>query len=195
MGICGSDREKEIHIDSGVFCEMYNNPNTPVNPEAGDSTSNITAYLTVQDNTDDKTNIKQSGDQPQNAIDQVKIKHEVDSDLDIDVDLTYRILDTFNVCEVKTFKREGEKNSPDTKTSLKLGLQTDHTQTQLVEVDNNIATKADLHDKISNNLSTYDTEKLAFIKEIDCEVDSETINLEDEVNEKTVRLLQSKGTC
>ena len=109
---------------------------------------------------DDKTNIKtlnmrQTDDQPHNVIDEVQIKQELHSDSDIEVGLAYRIIDTFDVSEVRTFKQESEQLSPDTETSLKIG-QTNNKQTQLkVEMDN----KSNLDCEMMDTLNVCDQEK------------------------------------
>ena len=161
MSICDSDDKKVIDIKPEVCCEICNNSNIQVKPEVGDTTSNAEEDLRLQNCSDDKTNIVQSGDQPQNVTGEVQIK-QVDSDSDIEVDLAYRIIDTFNVCDVKTFKQENETISSDTKTSSEIGLQNDHNQTDLkVEADSNTAIVENLDYKISNDLngSEYDENK------------------------------------
>ena len=158
--------KKVINIEPEVYCEIYNNPDILVKTETSDSTSD---------------NIKQSVDQPQNTIDEVQIKHEVDSDSDIEVDLAYRVIDTFNVGDVKMFKQEGEKISSYTETSLKIDFQNYHKHTQSkVEVDYEIA----------NDLKVSDKEEIVIVKG---NVDCENLTSKDDVNKKPVHQLQSKG--
>ena len=139
MGICHLDDKQVIDMKLELCCDICNNPKVSVKCETSEPSSND---LRIQDGFDDKIicktdTINLSDDHPQNAIDELQIKHEVNSDPDIEVDLAYRIIDTFNRCELKMFKREDEKISPDTETLLKVG-QTDIKQTQLkVEVDKN----------------------------------------------------------
>ena len=186
-----SDDKKEIDIKQELFCEKCNNPNISVKPEANDSTGNNTEYSRLQDVSNDKTNIKtdtikQSEDQPQNSIDEVQIKREINSDSDIEVDLAYSIIDTFNACEVKIFKREDGTISPDSEKLSKV-RQTNNNKIQLNEEDDN---KTDFNYVITNNLNVCDKEKIAFIKE---NVDYDGINIEDDVNKKTDHQRQSKG--
>ena len=163
---CDSDHKEVMNMQSEVYCEVYNNPDILVNTETSDSASD---------------NIMQSLDQPQNTIDEVQIKHEVVSDSDIEVDLAYRIIDTFNVGEVKTFKLEGEKISPFTETSLKIEFQNDHKRTQSkVEVDYEMA----------NDLKVSCKEEISIIKG---NVDCENLTSKDYVNKKPVHQLLSKG--
>ena len=77
----------------------------------------------LQDDSNDKGNIKidtimLSEDQPQNSIHELQIKHKVNTDSDIEVDLAYMIIDTFNSFEVKMFKQEDDRSSPDTEQLL-----------------------------------------------------------------------------
>ena len=168
------DDKKKFDIKLELCCEICNNPNGSVKPEAGDSTSSNADDLRQHDDSNDKCNIKidtikQSEDQPQNSINEVPIKREVNSDSDIEVDLTYRIIDTFNACEVKIFKREDENISPDSEKLLK------------VRQPNN--------NKIQLN-GEEDKEKIAFIKE---HVDCDGINIEDDVNKENDDQRNSKG--
>ena len=167
-----SDDKKEIDIKLELCCIICNNSTVSVKPEAADSTSNNADYLRQQDDSNDKCNIKidtikQSEDQPQNSINEVPIKLEVNSDSDIEVDLTYRIIDTFNACEVKIFKREDEKISPDSEKLLKIIIE----------------------NKIQLN-GEEDKEKIAFMKE---HADCDGINIEDDVNKKNDNQRHSKG--
>ena len=174
LGISESDDKQVIDIKQELLCEKCNNPKISIKPEASDSTSNNTEYAKQQDDSNDKCNIKidtikQSEDQPQNSINEVPIKLEVNSDSDIEVDLTYRIIDTFNACEVEIFKREDEKISPDSEKLLKI-RQTNNNKIQLNGEE--------------------DKEKIAFIKE---HVDCDGINIEDDVNKKNDNQRHSKG--
>ena len=181
MGIGDSDDKHKL--------ELCNNPNVSVKREASDSSSDDLEDLRIQDGFDDKIYIKTdtinpSEDQRQISINELQIKHEVNSDPDIEVDLAYRIIDTFNPCEVKMFKREDEKISLDTKTLLKVG-QTNIKQPQLkVDVDK----KTDY--EIINNLNVSENEKIEFVKE---NMDYDNLNLEDDVNQNPVHQLQIKG--
>ena len=172
-GIVDLDEEKVIGTKLELCSEKYNNPKVLIKREAIDHTSDDTEDLWLQDDSDNKTNIMQSGVQPQYAIDKVQIKHEVDSDSDVEVDFAYRIIDTFNVCEVKSFKRENENISSDRKTPFKTELQ------------NETAIVGDLYSKVNTKLIVSGKEKHGFINEY--------VNLEDDVNKKLVHQLQSKG--
>ena len=122
-----------------------------------------------------------------NTIDGVQIKHEIDSDSDIEVDLAYKIIDTFNVCEVKSFKREGESSLPET--SPKIELQNDHRKTQFkVKVDTTTDIAEDLYYKEDNHLNAGDQGKNVFVTE-----DVDYVNIEDVVNNTPVHQLQNKG--
>ena len=117
MGIGDSDDTKTIDIKQEPCCETCNFPKISTKPEAIGYTSNKTDYLRHQDDANDETNIKtdnimQPDNQYQNTMNEMKIKHEIDSDSDIEVKLAYRIIDTFNVCQVKTFKLEDKKILP-----------------------------------------------------------------------------------
>ena len=175
MGIGDLDDKQAIDIKLELCCD---NPSVSVKREASDSSSNDTEDLSIRDGFDDNINIKTytinpSGDQHQNAINELHIKHEVNSDPDIEVDLAYRIIDTFNPSDI--IKREDEKFSPDNKTLLKVG-QTNINQLQLkVEVDK----KTDY--VMSNNLNVCEN------------VDYDNLNLEDDVSKHLVQQLQSKG--
>ena len=156
MGCDVIDDEKVIGIKLELCSsETYNNSRIAMQPEVTDSTIH-------NSDSDSKTNITrdtimQSEDQTQNIIDVVQIKHEIDSDSDIEVDLAYRIIDTFNDCEGESFKHEVEGISPDTKTSLKKEFQYDHVQTQIkVEVDNNTDLLEDLDYKEDIDLNSCD---------------------------------------
>ena len=169
-----SDDKKEIDIKLELCCIICNNSTVSVKPEAADSTSNNADDLRQQDDSNDKCNIKidtikQSEDQPQNSINEVPIKREVNIDSDIEVDLTYRIIDTFNACEIKIFIREDEKISPDSEKLLKI-RQTNNNKIQLNGEE--------------------DKEKIAFMKE---QVDCDGINIEDDVNKKNDNQRHSKG--
>ena len=169
-----SDDKKEIDIKLELCCIICNNSTVSVKPEAADSTSNNADYLRQQDDSNDKCNIKidtikQSEDQHQNSINEVSIKREVNIDSDIEVDLTYRIIDTLNACEVNIFKREDGKISPDSEKLLKI-RQTNNNKIQLNGEE--------------------DKEKITFIKE---HVDCDGINIEDDVNKKNDNQRHSKG--
>ena len=143
--------------------------------------------MDVTSNNSTTHTIKQSEDQPQNTIDGVQIKHEIDSDSDIEVDLAYRIIDTFNVCEVKSFKREGESSLPET--SPKVKLQNDHRKNKFkVEVDTTTNIAEDLYYQEDNHLNSGDKEKNVFLTE-----DVDYVNIEDVVNKSPVHQLQNKG--
>ena len=180
MGICDSDDKKVIKLD------ICYNPKISNKPEASESTIHNKEGFKMH-NGFIADNIKQSWDQHETAIDDVQIKTEVDSNSDIEVDLAYRIIDTFNVCEVKTFKREDEMVSPETETSLKIGPQYDHNEAQVkAEVDN----KANLDYALTYDLNICAKDKLAFIKE---NVDYENMNAVYDVNKRPVNLLEGKG--
>ena len=169
----GSDDKKTIDIKLEPCCKICNNPKVPIKPKASGSTSNKPEYLSHQDGASDETNTKTDGimqpdNQAQNGINGIKIKHEIDSNSDI-------------VCQVKTFKREGEQILSDTKTLLNI----DQTQIK-VEVDNEI----DLDYHMTNNVNVCDKENTALRKE---NVDYDNLNLEDAVNKQPVHQLQSKG--
>ena len=106
MGVGDSEENRVNDIKQELCCEIYNTPGISIKSEAGNSTCNNTEDLCLKDDYDDNINIDQSGDQPQNSIDVVQIKHELNGDSDIEVDCAYRIIDTLNVCEIKTFKQE-----------------------------------------------------------------------------------------
>ena len=119
MGIGDFDPKKVIDIKLESCCDIL------VNPVANNSTSTYTEDLLIEAGSDDKTNfktnnIKYSGDQPPNAIDEVQIKQEVDDD-SVEVDFSYKIIDTFNSCEVQTFKPKEEKILPANETSFNIG--------------------------------------------------------------------------
>ena len=184
MGIGDYGDKKAIDIKLELCCEVSNNSNVSLKPEASVSTCNKTGYLRQHDGSEDETNTKtdniiQADIKLQNANNKMQIKHELVSDSDIEVDFAYRIIDTFNICEVKTFKREGEQILPDTKT-----LKIDSTQIK-VEVDN----QSDLDYHMTNKVNVCSNEKTAPRKE---NVDYDNRNLNDDVN-KHVRHLQSKG--
>ena len=177
MCIGETDDTKVIEIKLGLCSKTCNDPKIPIKPEAMDAT--------ITNSTTDT--ITQSGDQPQNAFDRVQIKHEIDSDSDIEVDLAYSIIDTFNVCEVKSFKREGASSLPET--SPKVKLQNDHRKTQFkVEVDNKTAITEDLYCEEDNHWNAGDKEKNVFVTE-----DVDYVNIEDVVNKTPVYQLQNKG--
>ena len=180
MGICDSDDKTVIKLD------ICYNPKISRKPEASESTIHNKEGFKMQ-NGFVADNIKQLWDQHETAIDDVQIKPEVDSDSDIEVDLAYRIIDTFDVCEVKTFKQEDEIISPDTETSLKIGSQNDHNEAQVkAEVEN----KANVDYALTYDLNICSKVKLAFIKE---NVDYERMNTKYDVNKRPVNLLQDKG--
>ena len=137
MGICDSADKKVVDIIKLEPCyEMCNN-RLSMKPESKDYTRNTGEHLMLQDDFDNQTNIKtdnlQLGDQPHNTIDQVKIQPGMDRDSDID--LAYRIIDTYNICEAHPFKIDNENILPDTEMSLSIG-QPNNIQAQLkVEVD------------------------------------------------------------
>ena len=165
-------------------CEICNPPKISIKLEPNRFTSDKPEYLRHMDGSDDKSSINtdiimQSDNLAQNLSHEMQIK-EVDNDSDVVVDLAYKIIDTSNVCELKIFKREGEKIVPDTKPLFKID------QTQLiVEVDN----KIDLGYEMTDNLNVCDKEKMALKKE---SVDYDNLILEDDVNKQPVQL-QSKG--
>ena len=143
-------------------------------------------YVSHQDGSYDKSNVKQPGDQSQNTIDVVQIKQEVHSNSDIEVDVAYGTIDTFNPCEVKTFNQEDEKISPDTKTPLKIG-QTNNEHTQLkVEVDTN----TDIDSEMTNSLNVCDKQQNASIRD---HVDYDTLTREDQVHKRPVYQLHTRG--
>ena len=130
---------------------------------------------------DDKINIetdvkKQLCNMSQSEIDDVKIKQQVDSDSDVEVDLAYRVIDTFNKYEVKTFKQDDEEISTDCETSLKLGLQYGHTETRLKLEMDKTATEGDLDNKILNH---FDNKEITFLKE---NVEYENLNFDNNNN-------------
>ena len=106
MGIGDSQENRVNDIKQELCCELDNNPGISINSEAGNSMCNNTEDLRLKDDSGDNVNINQSLDQHQNPIDVVQIKHELNDDSDIEVDCAYRIIDTLNVCEIKTFKQE-----------------------------------------------------------------------------------------
>ena len=172
-GIGDLDDKKVIDNKLELCSTTYNNSKILIKREASDHTSDDTEDLTLQDDSDNKTNIMQSGVQPQYAIDEVQIKHEVDSDSDVEVDLAYSIIDTFNVCEVKSFKREIENISPDSETSFNTELQ------------NETAIVGYLDSKVNTNFSVSGKGKYGLIHE--------HMNLEDDVKKTLVHQLQNKG--
>ena len=173
--------------------ETSSNSRIAMQPEVMGSTIHNAEHFILQDSPDYKTNIttdviKQSVDQTQNIIDVVQVKHEIDSDSDIEVDLAYRIIDTFNVCEVESFKQEVESISSDTETSLKIELQNDEKQTQIkVEVDNKKDILEDLDYREHNNLNVCDNNIVIMNENEDC------MNIEDDMNKTSVHRLQIKG--
>ena len=184
MDIGDSDDKKAIDIKLEPCCKKCNNTKISIMPEAGSSTRNTPEFFNHQDGSSDETNIKpddiiQSDNHAQNIINGIKINHEIDSNSDIEVDFAYRIIDTFNVCEVKTFKREGEN----TKTLLKI----DQTQIK-VEVGNQI--DLDYHNNMTNNVNVCDKEKNVMRKE---NVDYDNLNSEDDMNKQHFPQLQIKG--
>ena len=161
-----SDYKKGVNnMEPEVYSEIYNNPDIIVKTETSDSTSD---------------NLMQS-DQSQIAMDEVLIKHEVDSDSDIEVDLAYRIIDTFNVGDVKTFKREGEQISSYTETSMKLEFQNYHKHTQ---------SKVEMDYETANDLKVSDKKEIVIIKG---NVDCENSTSKDDMKKTTAHQLQSKG--
>ena len=184
MGIGDYGDKKAIGIKLELCCEVSNNSNVSLKPEASVSKCNKTDYLRQPDGSEDETNTKtdniiQPDIQPQNENNKMQIKNELVSDSDIEVGLAYRIIDTFNICEVKTFKREGEQILPDTKP-----LKIDSTQIK-VEVDNQL----DLDYHMTNKVNVCSSVKTSLRKE---HVDYDNQNLTDDVN-KHVCHLQSKG--
>ena len=133
----GDSQDNKVIDKLKLCCEICSNHNISIKCEDSNSKSNNTEDLHLKDDSDDiKTEyIKPSGDPPQNETDAFQIKPEVNGDSDIEVDLAYRIIDTFNICKVKTFKQElhlpeeDEKISPDAKSSMNRGLQNNHKQT------------------------------------------------------------------
>ena len=188
MGICDSDDKKVIDV---IKLEPCCNNHVSMKPEANNYTSNTGEHLRLQDGSDHQTNIKtdnikQSWDQPQHTIDEVQIKHGMDRDSEIEVDLSFRIIDTYNICEVHPYNIDDENILSDTKTAFNIG-QTDNKQAQLkVEVDN----KTDLICEMTNTLNVCNIEKNTCIKE---NVDYENLNVDDDVNKKSVQHLQNKG--
>ena len=188
------DDEKVIGIKLELCSsETSNNSRIAMQSEVTDSTIHDSDNLMLQDDSDYKTNITtdtimQSGDQTQDIIDVVQVKHEIDSDSDIEVDLAYRIIDTFNDCEAESFKQEGESISPDSETSLKNEVPYDHMQTQIkVEVDNNTDLLEDLDDKEDINLNACDN-KIVIVNE-----NEDYMNIEDEMNKTHDHPLEIKG--
>ena len=182
----GSDDKNRFDIKLEPYCEICNPPKITIKPEDICFTSDKSEYLRYMDGSDDIESIKtdtimQSDNQVQNLRNEMQIKDELDNDSDVEVDLAYKIIDNSNVCELETFKREGEKILPDTKTLLKI----DETQL-IVEVDN----KIDLGYEMTNNLNVCDKVKTVLKKE---NVDYDNLNLEDDVNKQPVHQLQSKG--
>ena len=185
MGIGDLDDKQAVDIKLELCCDICNNPSVSVKREASDSSSNDTEDLRIKDGFDDNINIKTytinpSVDQHQNEINELHIKHEVNSDPDIEVDLAYRIIDTFNPSDI--FKREDEKFSPDNKTLLKVG------QTNINQLQLKVDKKTDY--VMTNNLNVCEKEKIPFVKE---NVDYDNLNLEDDVSKNLVHQLQSKG--
>ena len=191
MGMGDTVDKEVIDIKQELCYETCNNSKTAIPPEAMYATISNTEHLRLHDGSNFKTNINQSEDQPQNLMDEVHIKHEINSDSDIEVGLAYRIVDTFNFCEGKSFKREGELISTDTETPFKIGLQNDHNQTQLrFEVDNKTDIVDDLDYKENNNLNAIasDKGKITITNE-----NEDYMNIEHDVNKMPVHNLQSKG--
>ena len=196
--IIGSDDfDDERVID--VAPNSCNIQKISVNPESCNYVNNYTKYCDLQDDIDEAgikrpDNSNTSGYQPHNANNEVQIKHEVVSDSDIEVDLAYRVIDTFNVYKENTFKVEGENTPQNTESSLKIKQEYDHTQTTIkVEVDNqtDIETGMDRLDYMMNNKSVARSkEDISLEKE---SVDYETLNLEDDWNKNIAEQLQSKG--
>ena len=191
MGICDSDDKKVIDIIKLEPCHEICNNRLSMKPEADDYTRNTGEHLRLQDGSDNQTNIKtdnikQSWDQPQNTIDEVQIQHGMDRDSDIEVDLAYKIIDTYNICEAHPFKIDNENILPDTETSLSIG-QPNYKQAQLkVEVDY----KTDFLCETTNTLNVCNIEKIILKKE---NMDYENLNVGDDVDKKPVHQLQSKG--
>ena len=176
MDICDSDNEKVIDLKPELGCEISNT--YEVKPEASLSTSNNTEYLMVQDSNIKTEMIKQSVVEPQDAINEMQIKHEVNSDSDIEVDLAYKIIDTFNVCELKTFKQECEKISLHTDTLLPIQRANNKPTSLKVELD----TITDLDYEMTSDLNVLGKN-----------VHYDDLSLEDGVNKKPVHSMQSKG--
>ena len=187
IDIDNSDDQKVKNIKLESCCEICIN-NVSLQPEASDYTDNTEEHLRLQDGADDQINIKtdnitQSANQPQNTFDEMQIKHDTDCDSDIEVDLAYRIIDTFNMCEIKTFKTEDEKILPDNEMPLNME-QTNNKPSQLnVEVDK----KTNFLYEMTN---ICNMKKIAHIKD---NVDYENLNVDDDENKKHVHQLQNKG--
>ena len=181
----GSYDKNKFDIKLEPCCEICNPPKISIKLEANRFTGNKPEYLRHMDGSDDKSSIKtdilmQSDNQAQNLSNEMQIG-EVNNDSDVEVNLAYKIIDTSNVCEVNTFKRDAEKILSDTKPLFKID------QTQLtVEVDN----KIDLGYEMTDNLNVCDNKKTALKKE---NVDYDNLILEDDVNKQPVHELQSKG--
>ena len=156
MGIGDFDPKKVIDIKSESCCDIL------VNPEANNSTSTNADDFLLEAGSNDKTdfitsNMKYSGDQPPNAIDEVQIKQEVDDD-SVKVDFSYKIIDTFNSCEVQNFKPKEEKILPYTGTSLNIG-QANNKQIQL-----NMDNKTDCKCEMTNAVNVCHKEKIVIKK-------------------------------
>ena len=189
IGISDFDDKKVIDI-APESCDISK---ISIHPKACDCVRNHIKSLDLQDGTDDKASIKPDtcnilGYQPQNASNEV---HEVYSDLDIEVDLAYRIIDTFKVCEDVTFKQESENISQNTETSLKIRHQNDHTQTPIkVEVDNQTFIETDLDYTINNTPIACSKKYIPLENDY---VDYDTVNLKDDLTKNIAQQLQSKG--
>ena len=187
MGTVDLDDKQVIDIKLELCCDICNNPKVSVKREASNSSSNNTEDLRLQDGFDDTIHIitdtiNPSVDQPQNAIHQFQTKYEVNSDPDIEVNLAYRIIDTFNPCEVKMFKQEDEKISPDNKTLYTVG------QTNIIQPHLKVDKNPDY--MMTNNLNICEKKKRAFVKE---NVDYDNQKLSDDVNKNPADQRQSKG--
>ena len=125
IGIGNLDDKKVTDIKLEICCGIHNTSRISIAPEAIDFINNSTECVSLKYDSDDKINIetdvkKQLCNMSQSEIDDVKIKQQVDSDSDVEVDLAYRVIDTFNKYEVKTFKQDDEEISTDCETSLKI---------------------------------------------------------------------------
>ena len=188
MGICDSDDKKVIDIKLEPCYEICNTK-VSIQHEANDSTNNNIEYLRLQDGSDIQTNIntdniKQSEGQTQNTIDEVHIKHEVGRDSDIDVD--YKRINTCNLFEVNTFRAENEEILQYTETSLNIG----QTNTESAQLKEKVDDGTDFLCGMTNTLNVSNMEKRSIINE---NMDYENLNVEDDVNTKSVLQLQSKG--
>ena len=184
VGCVDFDYKKVIDIAP----ESCNIPKISVDPV------NIKAdYLDLQVYTDDKAaayKCNPSGYQPQNTIDAVQIKHEVHSDSDVEVDLAYRIIDTFNTYEENKFKQEDENMSQNTEKSLKIRHLNDHTSTHIkVEVDDQTDIETDL-DYTMNTSIVCNKKDISLDKDY---VNYDNIKFKNDLNTNIAEQQQSKG--